>query len=393
MPIACLLVSTLGLACELAGRPEMHSRPTVLGDEAGRRVQEANPAAQHWQVRPGMTLREATAYCPPLAVLEPHPARAAEARQRLVAAMGQVTPLVDDAAPGIVYGDLRGTGLLYRSPGEAAERLLALAPSGLQPRVGVAGHRFTAFVAAHEATPMAYHDITCEDEAAFLAPKPVDWLPLDDESCRWLHLLGIKTLGGLAALPRAKVEAQLGKPGGAAWLAAAGADPTPVRPISGEGETISESAQNEPPLIGRESVLLQAEQLLSRAVRRADHRFVRSLHLQAVTDTGQLWQRTHILKEPAGDRAHLWLIVRTHLNDAEFPGPIETLTLTLRDLTHERGRQPGLFRDHRRQRDHLEQVVRQLKIRYATPVIHHVVEREPWSRIPERRFALADYDP
>jgi len=37
--------------------------------------------------------------------------------------------------------------------------------------------------------------------------------------------------------------------------------------------------------------------------------------------------------------------------------------------------------------------VRQLKARYGRSPVAQVVEVEPWSRIPERRHALIDYDP
>ena len=38
-------------------------------------------------------------------------------------------------------------------------------------------------------------------------------------------------------------------------------------------------------------------------------------------------------------------------------------------------------------------MVRHLKVRYGQSPLQRVVEVEPWSRIPERRHALMDYDP
>jgi DNA polymerase-4/protein ImuB len=37
--------------------------------------------------------------------------------------------------------------------------------------------------------------------------------------------------------------------------------------------------------------------------------------------------------------------------------------------------------------------IHQLKHRYGESPLYHVVEVEPWSRIPERRHALISYDP
>ena len=39
------------------------------------------------------------------------------------------------------------------------------------------------------------------------------------------------------------------------------------------------------------------------------------------------------------------------------------------------------------------EAARQLKQRYGESPLAYVVEVEPWSRIPERRFALISYDP
>ena len=38
-------------------------------------------------------------------------------------------------------------------------------------------------------------------------------------------------------------------------------------------------------------------------------------------------------------------------------------------------------------------MVRHLKVRYGQSPLARVVAVEPWSRIPERRLALMDYDP
>jgi DNA polymerase-4/protein ImuB len=46
----------------------------------------------------------------------------------------------------------------------------------------------------------------------------------------------------------------------------------------------------------------------------------------------------------------------------------------------------------RRLREQLEDALRQLKARYGYCPVGRVVEVEPWSRIPEQRLALIDYD-
>lgn len=472
MTIACLLVPSLALACELARRPALIGQPVVLTDEAGLRVADATQEAATRGVRAGQTLREAAGYCPMLTALAPRPARVARALERLAAALGVVSPLVETPAAssaGIgvdaLYADLRGTDALFPHPGDLERAVLgalnltpapcsagrssgpggagsrgalpcepalaarpapplaaraapsassAPAPlplgseersderaehgggvSASAPRLGIADRRFTAFAAARSAEPGTALRVHADDAAGFLARLPAEWLPLSDEAIGHLRLLGLHTLGAFAALPRHAIEAQFGREGGAAWLAARGEDPAPVRADVPAGERVLEHAQSQPPLVSREAVSGVVEQLLGRALRhpRARRRFVRSLRLRAVTEDDRLWERVHTMKEPTGDRVRLWLAIRPLLEYAEYPGPIAELELELSGLTTESGRQSGLFTERARRHEQLDEMVRHLKLRYGQSPVARVVDVEPWSRVPERRHALMDYEP
>ena len=401
MLIGCLLVPSFALAVELAARPALRAGrpdgvlPAALSDEAGLRVAEANRSARDRGVHAGQTLREAVSYCPALAVLEPRPARVLRAAARLVEAAEAVSPLVEEASPGVVFADLRGLEGLYPRPGELEQALLAGAPPQLAPRLGVAGTRFSAYAAAHAASRGGkWLRVADEQARAFLAPLPAEWLPLGTAEHGWLRLLGLETLGDLAALPRHAVEAQFGPAGGLAWLAARGEDPAPLRPREFR-ERVQEVAQAQPPLVSREAVERTVEQLLGRALRQPQlrRRFVRVVRMQATSEDDQAWQRTRVLKEPTSDRARLWTAIRPSLEAAALPGPIAELTLELGGLTAESGRQPGLFRGYARRREQLDEMARHLKVRYGQSPLQRVVAVEPWSRIPERRHALIDYNP
>jgi DNA polymerase-4/protein ImuB len=395
MSIACLLVPSFALACELAERPALAGGSVALADVAGRRVEDATPEAQQRGVRPDMTLREAVAYCPTLAVLDPHPARTARMADALVAAMAAVSPLVEQAGPGTVFADLVGLEGLYPDPELIERAILRAAPVALSPRLGVAERRFTAYAAARSVTAGEALRIEPDQAGEFLASKPAQWLPLDAERHERLRLLGITSLGEFAALPQHAVQAQFGVSGGRAWLAARGEDPTPLRPRPFARERVVEHAEAQPPLVSREAVQATMQQLLGRALRqpRASRRFVRVVRLRAATEDGHLWERTQTMKEPTGDHERLWASIRPHLEYADYPGPIAELELELGGLTAESGRQQGLFTDRARCREQLDAMVRHMKVRYGQSPVARVVEVEPWSRIPERRHALLDYDP
>ena len=393
--IACLLVPSPALAAELAARPELLGRPVAVSDDSARRVAEASEAAAARGVRPGQRLSEALACCPTLAVLEPRPARVRRAAAQLVEAAAAVSPLVEEATPGEVYADLRGLEGLYPDEDALARALLEGVPPGLGARLGVADGRFTARAAAFAARPGAWLCVGRDEAPAFLAPRPTALLPLEEAAREWLALLGIATLGDLAALPRHAVEAQLGEAGGQAWLAARGEDPTPLAAMP-HRERVLERAQAEPPLIGREALLHSYGQLLGRALARpvARGRLVRAVRLSAVTEDERVWERRRVLTEPTGDRSRLWTALEPSIEAAEFGGPVAELTLELGGLTAERGRQARLLREGgARRREQLDEMARHLRLRYGRAALRRVVALAPLSRIPERRYALADYDP
>lgn len=396
MPIACLLVPHLALACELAERPHLARERVALANAGRTHAVDCTPEAARYGVHPGQPLRASMALCPGLVVLEERPARAARAAEAVAEAMSEVSPVVEEAAAGIVYADLHGLEGLYTHPTDVDHAIFQAVPATLQPRLGVAETRFTAYIAARCADPGAALHIEASDAAAFLAGKPAAWLPLAPEAIDRLRLFGIETIEAFTALPAHAIEAQFGHAGRQAWLAARGEDPTPLRARTFARERVVEHVQSEPPLVSREAVTLTSEQLLIRALRhpRAAHRFVRWVRLCATTEDDRLWERTQMLREPTGDRERLWHTIRPQLEYAEYPGPITSLELELGGLTAESGRQPSLLDAERtRRRDQMDEMVRHLKVRFGQSPMARMVEVEPWSRIPERRWALMDYDP
>src|SRR5207237_4661560 len=82
---------------------------------------------------------------------------------------------------------------------------------------------FSARLAAARARPGRLLKI--DDARAFLAPLPTRELWLDDEQMERLDLLGLRTLGAVAAIGPRELESQLGREGRRAVLLARGLEP------------------------------------------------------------------------------------------------------------------------------------------------------------------------
>jgi len=188
--------------------------------------------------------------------------------------------------------------------------------------------------------------------------------------------------------------AQFGREGGRAWELAHGLEVDPIRPVVPE-ERVVESLDFTDPLISRDALLVAAEQALNRALRAPllAGRAIRGALLRLETERGAIWERTTTFGEALAERDRLWRVLRVVLDEAKIPGPIATLRLELRGLAPIHGRQLELFPGPRDRKEELEECLRQLGARYGACPVSRIVEVEPWSRIPERRLALIDYDP
>jgi protein ImuB len=229
--IGCLLVPRFAAAAAVRAEPALAGRPLAVLDEArpGRLVIEANAEARALGVLPGMT--EAAAQARPGAVIcrERVPAQEAAAQQALLEVALVHSPRVEEAGPGEVYLDAAGLGALFGDEPALARRLTARARvAGLSARVGLAGSRVAARLAARRAEKLVC--VPPGADAAYLRSAPIGLLDLSLEMARRLARWGIRTLGELADLPGRDLYERLGPEGARLQALARGEDPRPLDP-------------------------------------------------------------------------------------------------------------------------------------------------------------------
>src|SRR6185369_16295099 len=103
----------------------------------------------------------------------------------------------------LVWVDARGL-----SAELLAQRLLSLCSADV--RAGVGRLPATARVAARLSTAEQRITVADADERAWIAPRPLSLLPIDEKMLVLLQGVGIETCGGLAALEREAVEVRFG---------------------------------------------------------------------------------------------------------------------------------------------------------------------------------------
>lgn len=392
--IACLAIPGFALRAALRARPGLALRPAALAPAPGREplIGPVTAAADEAGVRPGMRLGEALATCPSLVLVEQDPAAAEQAWEEILRRLEDCGLAVDSAEPGCVFFETRGVERLYGGLTSALERALAAVGAAWDPRAGAAERRFTALAAANVARPGQALVVADGQAADFLAPLPLDLLPLAAAEQQELRELGVRRLGELARLPAPAVAERLGPEGRRAWRLARGGRRSRVRGRRPPAEIVERLEF--PEAVGNELTLRRAlGTLVERALARPERRdrFVRKLALGARLVGGASWRRTLTLREPSAERDRLRVALGPKL--AEVPAPVDELRLELVELTDTEGQQLALVEPTGAEaRARLREGLRQVRASTGGGSVCTVVEVAPWSRIPESRALFVPRD-
>src|SRR6186997_1248475 len=228
--IACLLIPGFQLRAALRERPRLALAPAALAPLPGTEplVGPVTAAAELAGVQPGMRLGEALAMCPQLVLVEQDPATVEREWEGVLQRLEDSGFAVEPEEPGRVYFETKGVERLYGGLEAALERALASVGTAWDPRAGAAQRRFAALAAASVARPGQALVVSDERLQDFLAPLPLELVPMEPRRRAELHELGVKSVGQLAGLPGAAVAERLGPDGRRAWSLARGGRSTRV---------------------------------------------------------------------------------------------------------------------------------------------------------------------
>ncbi|HZO95920.1 MAG TPA: hypothetical protein VFB42_00960, partial [Gaiellaceae bacterium] len=394
--IAAVVIPAFDLRAALRRRPAVQARPAALAPLPGTEplVGSVTGAAEAAGVRPGMRLSEALGMCPSLELVEQDPATAEQAWEEILRRLEDSGFAVEPDRPGVVYFDSRGVERLYGGLEPALKRALAAVGTAWEPRAGAAERRFAALAAAGVARAGQSLIVSEERARAFLAPLPLQLLPLERERYEELEELGVRTIGQLAGLPGGAVAERLGPVGRRAWSLAGGEEPgerkvAPRRPAAALHETLEfpEAIGNE--LTLRRGLVVLLDKLLARPERAG--RPPRKLALWARLIGGASWRRTVTLREPTADPERLRNALGPKL--AELPAPALKLRLEVSELADHTGEQLELVAaEGAALHGRLRESLRQVRAAVGSGGVSTVVEVAPWSRIPEARALLVPRD-
>lgn len=389
MKILCVLLPHFAWRCEARRNPALEGRAAIV-------IQSKDPASSQklvvdWSpelegLTRDMPLQQALARHDSADLIPADLPYYRSVFKEILDGLEQVSPLVEGGDPGCVYVGADGLHLIY--PNDAA--LINAArdvTADFTPQMGIAGNKFLAALAAQQSQPDDCK-IFWGDAASFLKDLPCGVLPVSVKSKGKLRDFGIRRLGQIAAMLPGPMQSQFGLEGKRIWELAQGIDNTPLLPRFME-EVIEESATLPSITVSMDAIVTSAEAILLRILPDIIRRGfgIRNLTLWTRTWNTENWEREINFREPAMDVKGIVVRLKRALEDYPQPGPVEQVGLRVNRLGYPLGRQRNLFADMRAQ-EHLADDIKQLELKLGNPQIYKVKEVEPWSRIPERRYAL-----
>ncbi|MGP6189462.1 MAG: hypothetical protein ACLPSH_05145 [Vulcanimicrobiaceae bacterium] len=343
MSIVCALVPSYKVAVARVHEPRLRDRPLIVADrhERGHAI-DLDDEAFALGARIGMTLVQASACAREATIVVDDPARDRALWERALDALDAASPLVEDAAEGAAFLEMRGI------EGSPQRRLAALRDAlrcdpeldALPFRVAFAANKFVARAAARTCDGRV---VATGEERAFVAPLSLELLELAPYAVERLHLLGVRTLGALAALPHGPFVRRFG-PEGALWHAHAnGLDAAPLVPRP-RALVIERTLYGESSAEREEQLLFALRALVARVAEDLAYAGKRcgTLRLTLECEDGEVLELPTPLAQPSAQPTTLFDLLRARLEGQVVRSPVTGLKLGAERL-EEGGSKLSLF--------------------------------------------------
>lgn len=362
----------VGLPVIVAGRPEVRGV-----------VASASYEARKFGIHSAMPTAQALRLCPHVTIVAGHRERYVEFSRRVMALLGEYTPLLEPLSIDEAFLDVTGTEAHFGPPAQLARTLQdrIMAELRLSASLGVASNKLVAKIASDLRKPAGITVVPPGGEAAFLAPMTIRKLwGVGPATARELARLGIETIGELAQQPVDVLRARFGPAHGEGlWRAARGLDDSPVTPER-EAKSLSREetfAQDigDGALLRRE--LLRLSDAVAARLRRHGLR-ARTVSLKLRYGDFTTLTRQATLADPTDAGAAIYAQALALFEAAWNRRPVRLLGVSADNLT-QAARQLRLFEQEDTRRTQLEAALDRIRARFG----EHAIQRASLLEEPE----------
>ena len=252
--------------------------------------------------------------------------------------------------------------------------------------MGVAGNKFTSYTAAWISRWGQALLLRPGTEREFLARLPVDLLPIDKEMIEELRLLGIRSMGQFAHLPRGAAMARFGPQGRKAQQLAQGRGEQPLIPYRSP-LVVKAARQFEPPLEMDGTLAQAAGELAHTCCHRLRKRGLSCQKVQLILsfENGSLHSAQRTLDKPTADPEAAGAWAQELLIQLSCVERVTEVDVQLGRLQAQEGRQLGLGIISRPTEVDLTQLVHPLVTRFGVDRFYGGKVLNPSSPLAELR--------
>ncbi|CAG0945327.1 DNA polymerase IV 1 [Anaerolineae bacterium] len=198
---------------EVLLNPELKDKPLIVAYDGPRSVvTTASYPARKFGVHSAMPLAQAVRLCPQAIVVPPRRGVYSDYSKRVMNILREHSPLVEQVSIDEAYVEIAPE----QNAGEIARAIQTRVKNeiGLDCTVAVASNKLVSKVACNMVKPHGFVVVPTGDEAAYLAPLPIDKLPGAGKATRAkLGRWRVQTIGDLARVPVNDLRAEFGKTG------------------------------------------------------------------------------------------------------------------------------------------------------------------------------------
>jgi DNA polymerase-4 len=225
---------------EQLDNPDLKGKPVIVGGSSIRGVvSAASYEARKYKIHSAMPIAQALRLCPRGIFLPVRMKRYSEISKKVFSIFQKYTPLVEPLSLDEAFLDVTSSGKLFGTADDIARQIRkqVFAEIGLTISAGVATSKLVAKIASDIKKPDGLTIVPAGGEAEFLASLSIKRLwGVGRKTQKRLALLGIRTIGDIAALSPELLEQKFGKHGRSLYHASLGMD---ERDIETERETKS----------------------------------------------------------------------------------------------------------------------------------------------------------
>ena len=314
-------------AVEQRDKPSLRGKPVVVGGVGSRGVvATASYEARTYGVRSAMSTREARGRCPHAAYLAGRHHVYREVSRLVLAALRELSPLVeplslDEAFVDLAAGELADTSVEgVTAVGQQLKDRVEEVTGGLRASVGIATSKLIAKIASDLDKPDGLVVVPAGTEAELIGPMPVRTIPgVGPATAERLRRVGVTTVEQLRALSSAELVRLVGQAHGTTLHAMARAEDDRRVVAEREAKSISIEDTFDTDLVERRLL----EGLLSRQAEKVGER-LRKARLSGRTVTVKIRlhdfttsSRSLTLASPTDDSATLARVARTLLGEVD----------------------------------------------------------------------------